>query len=245
MTPLTGPLWKQSSISPRALDLGVIAKGVESRETIEKLLAMSCVRGQGSFISLPMTAKNLGPILRTGVVGLGGDRSRGIFSRTCVRDRPAGALVRARAQVIVLRNVELRVTCRPAASGRPDWTVVHRGDRWPRAGRSRGLARRWVRGTRSRQRSPRSSWDCLTEYPRGPWTPRSHQIYPMATSCSHCSVSEPNSTLARGCWPEGRSSSSSGAGPAAFAGDAVRLLHWPPKSGLPRAPAVVSTPTPG
>jgi EAL domain-containing protein (putative c-di-GMP-specific phosphodiesterase class I) len=68
-----------------AFDLGVIAKGVESRETIEKLLAMSCVRGQGSFISLPMTAKNLGPILRTGEVGLGRDRSPGIFSGTSSR----------------------------------------------------------------------------------------------------------------------------------------------------------------
>jgi diguanylate cyclase (GGDEF)-like protein len=60
-----------------ALDLGVIAKGIESRETIEKLLAMTCVRGQGSFISLPMTAKSLGPLLRTGVVGFGSDRWQG------------------------------------------------------------------------------------------------------------------------------------------------------------------------
>jgi diguanylate cyclase (GGDEF)-like protein len=63
-----------------AFDLGVIAKGVESRETIDKLLAMTCVRGQGSFISLPMTAENLGPVLRTGVVGIGRDRSLGVFS---------------------------------------------------------------------------------------------------------------------------------------------------------------------
>ncbi len=68
-----------------ALDLGVIAKGVENRETIEKLLGMSCARGQGSFISLPVTAKNLEPVLRTGVVGLGDDRSREIFSRASSR----------------------------------------------------------------------------------------------------------------------------------------------------------------
>jgi diguanylate cyclase (GGDEF)-like protein len=60
-----------------ALDLGVIAKGIESRETIEKLLAMTCGRGQGSFISLPMTAKDLGPLLRTGIVGFGSDRWQG------------------------------------------------------------------------------------------------------------------------------------------------------------------------
>jgi len=41
---------------------------------------MTCVRGQGSFISLPMTAENLGPVLRTGVVGIGRDRSLGVFS---------------------------------------------------------------------------------------------------------------------------------------------------------------------
>jgi diguanylate cyclase (GGDEF)-like protein len=60
-----------------ALDLGVIAKGVESRETIEKLLAMTCVRGQGSFISVPMPAQKLATILRTGLVRRGSDRSRG------------------------------------------------------------------------------------------------------------------------------------------------------------------------
>jgi diguanylate cyclase (GGDEF)-like protein len=51
-----------------ALDLGVIAKGIESPETIEKLLAMTCVRGQGSYVSVPMAAGELGTYLRTGVV---------------------------------------------------------------------------------------------------------------------------------------------------------------------------------
>jgi diguanylate cyclase (GGDEF)-like protein len=59
-----------------ALNLGVIAKGVESRETVDKLLALTCVRGQGSFVAVPMTAAKLGPILRTGVVPLARERSR-------------------------------------------------------------------------------------------------------------------------------------------------------------------------
>jgi diguanylate cyclase (GGDEF)-like protein len=60
-----------------ALDLGVIAKGIESPETIEKLLAMTCVRGQGSYVSVPMPAGELGPYLRTGLVRRGLDRSPG------------------------------------------------------------------------------------------------------------------------------------------------------------------------
>jgi diguanylate cyclase (GGDEF)-like protein len=60
-----------------ALDLGVIAKGIESSQTIEKLLNMTCVRGQGSFISVPMAAGKLGTYLRTGVVPKRSDRSRG------------------------------------------------------------------------------------------------------------------------------------------------------------------------
>jgi diguanylate cyclase (GGDEF)-like protein len=59
-----------------ALDLGVIAKGVESDETIDKLLDLSCVRGQGSFISVPMAAEKLGLMLRAGRVPIGTDRSR-------------------------------------------------------------------------------------------------------------------------------------------------------------------------
>ena len=59
-----------------ALDLGVIAKGVESGETIDKLLDLSCIRGQGSFISVPMAAEKLGLMLRAGRVPIGTDRSR-------------------------------------------------------------------------------------------------------------------------------------------------------------------------
>jgi diguanylate cyclase (GGDEF)-like protein len=60
-----------------ALDLGVIAKGIESRETLEKLIDMACVRGQGSFISVPMTAEKLGEVVRTGFVRGGNGPSRG------------------------------------------------------------------------------------------------------------------------------------------------------------------------
>jgi diguanylate cyclase (GGDEF)-like protein len=59
-----------------ALNLGVIAKGVESDETIDKLLDLACVRGQGSFIAVPMAAEQLGLVLRAGRVPIGGDRSR-------------------------------------------------------------------------------------------------------------------------------------------------------------------------
>jgi diguanylate cyclase (GGDEF)-like protein len=59
-----------------ALDLGVIAKGIESAETIEKLLAMTCVRGQGSYVAVPMAASKLGRYLRTGMVRRGSDRWR-------------------------------------------------------------------------------------------------------------------------------------------------------------------------
>lgn len=56
-----------------ALDLGVIAKGIENYETIDKLLDLSCVRGQGSYISAPIAADDVASILRTGVVHLGSD----------------------------------------------------------------------------------------------------------------------------------------------------------------------------
>jgi len=59
-----------------ALDLGVIAKGIESGETVEHLLALACIRGQGSFISVPMAAEELSSVLLTGVVHMGSDRSR-------------------------------------------------------------------------------------------------------------------------------------------------------------------------
>jgi EAL domain-containing protein (putative c-di-GMP-specific phosphodiesterase class I) len=62
-----------------ALDLGVIAKGIESRETIEKLLAMTCVRGQGSFISVPLAAENSGRIFGPAWSVGGATARRGIW----------------------------------------------------------------------------------------------------------------------------------------------------------------------
>jgi EAL domain-containing protein (putative c-di-GMP-specific phosphodiesterase class I) len=56
-----------------ALDLEVIAKGVERGETIDKLLDLRCERGQGSFIFAPIAAEELAPILRAGVVRIGSD----------------------------------------------------------------------------------------------------------------------------------------------------------------------------
>jgi diguanylate cyclase (GGDEF)-like protein len=59
-----------------ALNLGVIAKGIESGETIDKLLDLACVRGQGSFIAEPMAAEDLGPVLRNRGVRIENDLSR-------------------------------------------------------------------------------------------------------------------------------------------------------------------------
>lgn len=52
----------------RALDLGVIAEGIESGETIEKLLELGCHRGQGYLMSVPMSPEELAPVLRAGAV---------------------------------------------------------------------------------------------------------------------------------------------------------------------------------
>jgi EAL domain-containing protein (putative c-di-GMP-specific phosphodiesterase class I) len=59
-----------------ALELGVIAKGIETGETINKLLGLACVRGQGSFIGEPMAAEDLGPVLRNRGVHIESDLSR-------------------------------------------------------------------------------------------------------------------------------------------------------------------------
>jgi diguanylate cyclase (GGDEF)-like protein len=52
----------------RALDLGVIAEGIECGETIDKLLELGCHRGQGYLMSVPMSADELAPVLRAGAV---------------------------------------------------------------------------------------------------------------------------------------------------------------------------------
>jgi diguanylate cyclase (GGDEF)-like protein len=54
----------------RALDLGVIAEGIECGATIEKLLELGCYRGQGYLMSVPMSAEELAPVLRAGAVPL-------------------------------------------------------------------------------------------------------------------------------------------------------------------------------
>ena len=51
----------------RALDLGVIAEGIECGTTIDKLLELGCHRGQGYLMSVPMSAEELAPVLRAGV----------------------------------------------------------------------------------------------------------------------------------------------------------------------------------
>jgi diguanylate cyclase (GGDEF)-like protein len=54
----------------RALDLGVIAEGIECGATIDKLLELGCTRGQGYLMSVPMSPEELAPVLRAGAVPL-------------------------------------------------------------------------------------------------------------------------------------------------------------------------------
>jgi len=54
----------------RALNVEVIAEGIESAPTIEKLLELGCHRGQGYLISVPMAAADLAPVLAAGSVPL-------------------------------------------------------------------------------------------------------------------------------------------------------------------------------
>jgi diguanylate cyclase (GGDEF)-like protein len=61
----------------RALDLGVIAEGIECSATIDKLLELGCHRGQGYLMSVPMSAEELSPVLRAGYVPLSGFRPGG------------------------------------------------------------------------------------------------------------------------------------------------------------------------
>jgi len=52
----------------RALNLGVIAEGIESTPIIEKLLELGCDRGQGYLISRPVAPIELAAMLRSGSV---------------------------------------------------------------------------------------------------------------------------------------------------------------------------------
>jgi diguanylate cyclase (GGDEF)-like protein len=61
----------------RALDLGVIAEGIECSSTIDKLLELGCDRGQGYLMSVPMSPEELVPVLRAGYVPLSGFRPGG------------------------------------------------------------------------------------------------------------------------------------------------------------------------
>ncbi len=61
----------------RALDLGIIAEGIECRATIDKLLELGCHRGQGYLMSVPMSAEELAPVLRAGAVPLTAFRTSG------------------------------------------------------------------------------------------------------------------------------------------------------------------------
>jgi EAL domain-containing protein (putative c-di-GMP-specific phosphodiesterase class I) len=51
-----------------ALNLGVIAEGIESDSIIQKLLELGCYRGQGYLISRPVPASELSEMLREGAV---------------------------------------------------------------------------------------------------------------------------------------------------------------------------------
>ena len=52
----------------RALNLGVIAEGIESRSIVSKLLELGCDRGQGYLISRPVAPIELAPMLSSGSV---------------------------------------------------------------------------------------------------------------------------------------------------------------------------------
>ncbi len=51
-----------------ALNLGVIAEGIETAPIVSKLLDLGCIRGQGYLISRPIPPNELEPLLRAGAV---------------------------------------------------------------------------------------------------------------------------------------------------------------------------------
>jgi diguanylate cyclase (GGDEF)-like protein len=61
----------------RALNLGVIAEGIECGATIDKLLELGCTRGQGYLMSVPMSPEELAPVLAAGAVPLSKFRPAG------------------------------------------------------------------------------------------------------------------------------------------------------------------------
>jgi EAL domain-containing protein (putative c-di-GMP-specific phosphodiesterase class I) len=59
-----------------ALHLKIVAEGIESSSIIDKLLELGCYRGQGYYIARPMSAEDLAPLLRSGLVPLASIRSQ-------------------------------------------------------------------------------------------------------------------------------------------------------------------------
>jgi len=53
-----------------ALNLQVVAEGIEGGPTIDKLLELGCSRGQGYLISMPIAAEDLAPVLDAGTISL-------------------------------------------------------------------------------------------------------------------------------------------------------------------------------
>jgi diguanylate cyclase (GGDEF)-like protein len=54
----------------KALNLEVVAEGIEGHDTIHKLLELGCHRGQGYLISMPISPAELAPLLAEGVIHL-------------------------------------------------------------------------------------------------------------------------------------------------------------------------------
>jgi diguanylate cyclase (GGDEF)-like protein len=64
----------------KALNLGVIAEGIEDTQIVDKLLELGCHRGQGYLISRPVAAGALAPMLRAGSAPQSLLRSPGVTS---------------------------------------------------------------------------------------------------------------------------------------------------------------------
>ncbi len=63
-----------------ALNMEVVAEGIESSEIVRELLELDCHRGQGYLISVPMSAEDLIPVLKAGAVAPSVLRSDGMAS---------------------------------------------------------------------------------------------------------------------------------------------------------------------
>ena len=54
----------------KALGLDLVAEGIESPDTVHKLLELGCVRGQGYLFSMPLAAEDLATVLASGRLDL-------------------------------------------------------------------------------------------------------------------------------------------------------------------------------